>query len=67
MANLAKLDFHALDISGNNFMSWALDAEMHLEAQNLGSAIKEDGDATPTFGGTLQGISVKEKCRDKFY
>lgn len=47
MANLTKLDFHALDISGNNFMSWALDAEMHLEAQNLGSAIKEDGDATP--------------------
>ena len=36
MSNLTKLEFTALNISGNNFLSWILDAEIHLEATNLG-------------------------------
>ena len=30
MANLAKLEFVALDITGKNYLSWILDAEIHL-------------------------------------
>ncbi|XP_024200267.1 uncharacterized protein LOC112203542 [Rosa chinensis] len=47
MTNLAKLDFVALDISGKNYLSWALDAEIHLEAQNLRPTIKEGNSASP--------------------
>ena len=46
MANLAKLEFVALDISGKNYLSWVLDAEIHLQAANLGNAIKEGNNAS---------------------
>ena len=46
MANLAKLDFMALDISGKNYLSWVLDAEMHLDANGLGDAIQEANKAS---------------------
>ncbi|KAJ0428610.1 hypothetical protein HanHA300_Chr17g0648031 [Helianthus annuus] len=45
MSNLAKLEFMALDITGKNYLSWALDAEIH--ANNLGDTIKE-GNKTST-------------------
>ena len=35
MSNLTKLKFVALDILGNNFLSWILDTKIHLEAMNL--------------------------------
>ena len=41
MSNLAKLEFVALDITGKNFLSWILDAEIHLDANGLGNTIKE--------------------------
>ena len=41
MSNLAKLEFVALDIMGKNFLSWILDAEIHLDANGLGNTIKE--------------------------
>ena len=41
MSNLTKLEFVALDISGKNYLSWILDAEIHLEAMNLGDTIKD--------------------------
>ncbi|XP_022014505.1 uncharacterized protein LOC110914003 [Helianthus annuus] len=47
MSNLAKLEFMALDITGKNYLSWALDAEIHLNANNLGDTIKE-GNKTST-------------------
>ncbi|XP_022040179.1 uncharacterized protein LOC110942722 [Helianthus annuus] len=47
MSNLAKLEFMALDIIGKNYLSWALDAEIHLNANNLGETIKE-GNKTST-------------------
>ena len=35
MSNLTKLKFVALDILGNNSLSWILDTKIHLEAMNL--------------------------------
>jgi len=46
MSNLTKLEFVALDVSGNNYLSWILDAEIHLEAMNLGNTINEDNQAS---------------------
>ncbi|XP_024190586.1 uncharacterized protein LOC112194599 [Rosa chinensis] len=40
MTHLTKLDFDPLEISGKNYLSWVLDAEIHLMANNLGDAIK---------------------------
>ncbi|KAM1348718.1 hypothetical protein PS1_002854 [Malus domestica] len=42
MANLAKFDFVALDITRKNYLTWVMDAKIHLEATNLGKTIKED-------------------------
>ena len=36
MTNITKLEFAALDISGKNYLSWILDAEIHLDVMNLG-------------------------------
>ena len=41
MSNLTKLEFVAHDISGKNYLSWILNAEIHLDAMNLGATIKE--------------------------
>jgi hypothetical protein len=41
-SNLTKLEFTALDISENNYLSWILDAEIEIEAMNLGDTIKEN-------------------------
>ena len=46
MSNLTKLEFVTLDISGNNYLSWILDAEIHLDASNLGETIKETNSAS---------------------
>ena len=41
MTNITKLEFAALDISCKIYLSWILDAEIHLDAMNLGNTIKE--------------------------
>ena len=46
MANLVKLEFVALDITGKNYLSWILDAEIHLEANALGETIKDGNNAS---------------------
>ncbi|XP_057780168.1 uncharacterized protein LOC130998775 [Salvia miltiorrhiza] len=46
MANIAKLEFVALDISGKNYMSWTLDADIHLISRGLGETIKEGNKAS---------------------
>ena len=38
---ISLLEFVALDISGKNYLSWILDAEIHLEAMNLRKAIRD--------------------------
>ncbi|XP_021974581.1 uncharacterized protein LOC110869649 [Helianthus annuus] len=42
MSNLSKLEFVALDISGNNYLPWTLDAKIHLTANNLGATINDE-------------------------
>ncbi|XP_068320093.1 uncharacterized protein [Pyrus communis] len=46
MANLAKLNFVALNITGNNYLTWVVDARIHLEAENIGETIKEENNAS---------------------
>ena len=46
MSNLAKLEFVALDILCKIYFSWVLDAEIHLDAMNLGNTIKEGNDVS---------------------
>ena len=46
MTNITKLEFAALDILGKNYLSWILDAEIHLNAMNIGNTIKEGNTAS---------------------
>jgi hypothetical protein len=46
MSNLTKLEFVTLEISGKNYLSWILDAEIHLEAMNIGETIKDGNKAS---------------------
>ncbi|KAK4714478.1 hypothetical protein R3W88_020385 [Solanum pinnatisectum] len=46
MANLTKLEFVALHSSGKNYLSWVLDAEIHLDAMGLGDTIKIENKAS---------------------
>jgi len=41
MSNIAKVEFAILDMSGKNYLSWILDVEIHLNAMDMGDAIKE--------------------------
>ena len=41
MSYLKKLEFVALDISRKNYLSWIIDAEIHLTAINLRNIIKK--------------------------
>ena len=41
MSKISSLNFIAHDISGKNYLSWILDAEINLDAANLGETIKE--------------------------
>ena len=46
MSNITKLEFVALDISGKNYLEWTLDAEIYLNAMNLGERIKEGNEVS---------------------
>ena len=41
MSKSPSVSFIAFDISGKNYLSWVLDAEINLEAGNIGETIKE--------------------------
>ncbi|XP_075515359.1 uncharacterized protein LOC142550001 [Primulina tabacum] len=43
MADITKLEFEALDLTGKNYLSWILDAEVHI-SMNLGDTIKEENE-----------------------
>ncbi|XP_026399150.1 uncharacterized protein LOC113295002 [Papaver somniferum] len=42
MSSLSKVNFKILDIFGNNYLSWVLDAEVHLGASSLDKTITKD-------------------------
>ncbi|KAJ0017737.1 hypothetical protein Pint_10862 [Pistacia integerrima] len=46
MTNLTKLEFVGLDIMGKNYLSWILDAEIHLDAMGLVDTIKERNESS---------------------
>ncbi|GJS75880.1 uncharacterized protein Tco_0725761 [Tanacetum coccineum] len=46
VSNMAKLEFLALDISGQNYLSWVLDAETYLAANGLGDTIQAGKETT---------------------
>jgi hypothetical protein len=46
MSNLSKLQFEALDISGKNYLAWALDAEINLAVEGNGNAIRIGNNAS---------------------
>ncbi|XP_070003199.1 uncharacterized protein [Nicotiana sylvestris] len=46
MSDIMKRKFVALEISGKNYMTWVLDAEIHLDVMGLGDAIKDKDKAS---------------------
>ena len=46
MTNLSKLEFHALELNGSNYLTWVIDAEIQLDANKLGETIKEENKAS---------------------
>ncbi|XP_059639698.1 uncharacterized protein LOC132282086 [Cornus florida] len=46
MLNLTKLEFIVVDISGKNYLSWILDAQIHLDAMGLEDTVKEENDVS---------------------
>ncbi|GJZ24860.1 retrovirus-related pol polyprotein from transposon TNT 1-94 [Tanacetum coccineum] len=57
MSKLAKLEFLALDISGQNYLSWVLDAEIYLAANGLGDTIQAGGKSiTSTWRAKVTAI-----------
>ncbi|XP_050219814.1 uncharacterized protein LOC126670189 [Mercurialis annua] len=46
MSNLTKLEFTTLDVSGKNYLSWILDAKIHLQASSHEDTIKERNNAS---------------------
>ncbi|XP_070047013.1 uncharacterized protein [Nicotiana tomentosiformis] len=46
MTDIMKRKFVALEISGKNYMTWVLDAKIHLDAMGLGDAIKDKNKAS---------------------
>ena len=46
MSNLSKHEFLALDLSGKSYLSWALDAEIQLDAMGLADTIQENNQAS---------------------
>ncbi|PIM98030.1 hypothetical protein CDL12_29491 [Handroanthus impetiginosus] len=46
MANVAKFEFVPFDISEKNYLSWVVDAKMHLDAMGLKNTIVEKNEAT---------------------
>ena len=44
MSKLTELEFVALDISDKNYLSWILDAGIHLTSVNLGETINEENE-----------------------
>lgn len=64
MSNLSKLEFCALDISGNNYLSWALDIEIYLQSKGLSNTIEEGNNATPKSRATALIFLRHHICED---
>ena len=45
MSKISNLDFAALNLSGDNYLQWALDAKIILKSKDLGECITENNNA----------------------
>ena len=46
MSKINNLDFAALNLSGDNYLQWALDAKIILKSKELGECITEGNNAS---------------------
>ena len=53
MTHIAKPKFHVLYVEGQNYQSWKLDIEIHLQGEGLVDVLVEDGTAIFNRGGQL--------------
>ena len=47
MLSLTRLEFNALAVNEGNYLSWQLDAKLHLQSRKLGDTIKEGNKISP--------------------
>ncbi|KAJ9557575.1 hypothetical protein OSB04_012189 [Centaurea solstitialis] len=66
MSKLAKLEFLALDITGKNYLSWVLDAEIRLDTKGLGKTIKEGNQETTQDTAKLDPLILWKNLRDRY-
>ena len=45
MSKINNLDFAALNVSGDNYLQWALDTKIILKSKGLGECITEDNNS----------------------
>ncbi|KAK9700204.1 hypothetical protein RND81_08G223400 [Saponaria officinalis] len=65
MSNIAKLGFVALDITGKNYLSWVLDAEIHLDARGL--AMFRITSQLKLYGEKITDMDMLEKTYSTFH
>ena len=46
MANIAKLEFPALNITGDNYMAWTANVKRHLKSMDVLEAIQENNNCS---------------------
>ncbi|KAK9733726.1 hypothetical protein RND81_04G087600 [Saponaria officinalis] len=71
MLNIAKLEFVALDITGKKYLSWVLDAEIHLDdlksVSEYNSATFRITSQLRLCGGKITDIDMLEKIYSTFH
>ncbi|XP_056856475.1 uncharacterized protein LOC130505892 [Raphanus sativus] len=58
MANMEKIQFPALDITGTNYISWVTNVELHLESLGLSETIKENNTSIPQDKAKSKDITL---------
>ena len=56
MTHLDKLSFSPLTLDGENYLIWALDVKLHLQARNLTKKIEEPSLEIPTTPFDAQAL-----------
>ncbi|MFX5441798.1 hypothetical protein ABTD45_19460, partial [Acinetobacter baumannii] len=46
MSNIQKVEFEALNVSGDNYLQWALDTKIFLNSKGLGECIIDGNNAS---------------------
>ncbi|GJY64979.1 hypothetical protein Tco_0466439 [Tanacetum coccineum] len=67
MTNLVKLEFLPLDITGKNYLSWVLDAEIHLDANGIGNMIKKGNETSVQDKAKITDEEMLEKTFSTFH